>query len=216
MRLIPPIATHGARFMARWLPDALWRGPTDADQKVAYLTFDDGPTPSLTRPLLDQLAAYDAKATFFLIGGHAEMHPDLVRAIVRGGHTIGNHTYTHPYPWRTPAARLQAQLDRTSKLLADQIGQPIRYVRPPYGQLNGAIQTWCAARTHRPVMWDVMPGDFLLHIGPSYVERFVQRRIRPGSIIVLHDNPIVEDTTPPALDTLLRSLSADGWRFEAL
>ena len=216
MRIIPPIATHGARFVARWLPDAVWRGPTDGRQKVAYLTFDDGPTPTLTQPLLDRLAAYDAKATFFLIGGHAEQHPDLVRAIARAGHTIGNHTYTHPYPWQTPAARLQAQLDRTSKLLSDQTGQAIRYVRPPYGQLNGAIRTWCSARAHRPVMWDVMPGDFLHAIDQAYIERFVQAHIRPGSIIVLHDNPIVDDSTPAALDTLLRVLSADGWQFNAL
>ena len=216
MRIIPPVATHGARVMARWLPDAVWRSPESSNGKVAYLTFDDGPTPTLTEPLLDRLAAFDARATFFLIGGHAEDHPQLVRSIARAGHTIGNHTYTHPYPWQTPAARLQAELDRTSKLLADQTGQPIRLVRPPYGQLNGAMRTWCDARAHRPVMWDVMPGDFLRNVDQAYVERFVQRHLRPGSIIVLHDNPIVEDTTPGALDTLLRTLSADGWTFEGL
>ena len=216
MRIIPPVATHGARLIARWLPDARWREPTPQGKHVAYLSFDDGPTPALTEPLLDRLAAYDAQATFFLIGGHAKRHPQLVQSIVRAGHTIGNHTYTHPYPWQTPAARLQAELDRTSKLLADQTGQSIRYVRPPYGQLNGALRTWCTARAHQPVMWDVMPGDFLRHVDQAYVERFIRRHIRPGSIIVLHDNPIVEDTTPAALDTLLRTLSADGWTFEAL
>jgi peptidoglycan/xylan/chitin deacetylase (PgdA/CDA1 family) len=216
MRIIPPAATRGARLMARWLPDAQWRGPARQDELVAYLTFDDGPTPTLTEPLLDRLAAHNAQATFFLIGGHAEQHPHLVRAIARAGHTIGNHTYTHPYPWQTPASRLQAELDRTSKLLADQTGQRVRCVRPPYGQLNGAMRTWCNARAHQPVMWDVMPGDFLRNVDQAYVERFVQRHIRPGSIIVLHDNPIVEGTTPGALDTLLPTLSADGWSFEAL
>lgn len=216
MRIIPPLATYGARTLASWLPDLLWRPSSPEQKQVAYLTFDDGPTPALTRPLLDQLAAYDAKATFFLIGGHAENHPELVRAIARAGHTIGNHTYTHPYPWRTPAARLQAQLDRTTKLLQDQTGEMIRYMRPPYGQINGAIRQWCAERNHRAVMWDVMPGDFLPNVDQAYIERFVQKHIRPGSIIVLHDNPIVEGATPDALATLLRILSAEGWRFEAL
>ena len=216
MPIIPPAATHGARLMARWLPDAHWRGPAHDGKRVAYLTFDDGPTPTLTEPLLDRLATYDAKATFFLIGGHAEQHPQLVRSIMRAGHTIGNHTYTHPYPWQTPATRLQAELDRTSNLLADQTGKHIRHVRPPYGQLNGAMRAWCDARAHQPVMWDVMPGDFLRNVDQAYVERFVRQHVRSGSIIVLHDNPVVKDTTPGALATLLRTLSADGWTFKAL
>jgi len=215
MRIIPPLATHGGRLLASWFPDLLWRVPPGGD-KVAYLTFDDGPTPSLTEPLLDRLAQYDASATFFLIGGHAEAHPHLVRAIARAGHMVGNHTFTHPYPWRTPAATLQAQLDRTSKLLQDQTGHPVRYVRPPYGQINSPLRQWCEARAHRAVMWDVMPGDFLSNVDQAYIERFVRRHLRPGSIVVLHDNPIVDDATPAALDTLLRTLTADGWRFEAL
>lgn len=216
MRIIPPLATHGAHFLGAWFPDLLWRVQTAAHDKVAYLTFDDGPTPSLTRPLLDCLAQYDATATFFLIGGHAEAHPGLVRAINREGHTVGNHSHTHPYPWRTSAAVVQAELDRTTKLLQDQTGQRVRYVRPPYGQINGAIRRWCEARDHRTVMWDVMPGDFLPSVDQAYIEQFVLKHVRPGSIIVLHDNPIVEDATPAALHTLLRVLSADGWRFEAL
>lgn len=216
MRIIPPVATHGARWLAAWFPDLLWHGPRRAGERVAYLTFDDGPTSSLTKPLLDQLARYDATATFFLIGVHAETHPHLVRAITRAGHTIGNHSYTHPYPWRTPATAMQAQLDRTTRLLQDQTGQPIRYMRPPYGQINGAIRQWCRAQNQRAVMWDVMPGDFLPNVGTAYVEQFVLKHLRPGSIIVLHDNPVVEDATPAALRTLLRVLSADGWRFDAL
>lgn len=216
MRIIPPLATHGARMLASWFPDLLWRTQASTTGKVVYLTFDDGPTPSLTRPLLDRLAQYDAQATFFLIGGHAEAHPHLVRAIERAGHTIGNHSYTHPYPWRTPAAEMQAQLDRTSKLLQDQTGHAVHYVRPPYGQINGAIRRWCEARGHRAVMWDVMPGDFLPNVDQAYVERFMLKHVRPGSIIVLHDNPIVRDATPGALDTILRALSAEGWDFDAL
>lgn len=216
MRLVPPLATHGARALASFFPDLVWRAPAEDGARVTYLTFDDGPTPSMTRGLLDRLAAYDARATFFLIGDHAKRHPELVRALVAAGHTIGNHTFTHPYPWQTPAAELQAQLDRTTRLLQDLAGRRIRYVRPPYGQINGAIRTWCAERDHRAVMWDVMPGDFLPRVDRAYVERHVLRHVRPGSVIVLHDNPIVADATPDALETILQALSADGWRFEAL
>lgn len=216
MRIIPPLATHGARWLAPWFPDLLWRGPAPDGERVAYLTFDDGPTAALTEPLLDTLATYEAKATFFLIGAHAAAQPERVRAIARAGHTVGNHTYTHPYPWQTPAARLQAELDRTSRLLREVTGRRVRFVRPPYGQINSAIRQWCAARTHRAVMWDVMPGDFLASVDRRYIERFVHRHVRPGAVIVLHDNPIVESATPDALTTVLRTLTADGWRFEAL
>lgn len=216
MRIIPPLATHGARALASFFPDLLWRAPIEDGQKIAYLTFDDGPTSTLTRALLDRLSAYDATATFFLVGGQVETHPDLTRAILRGGHTIGNHSYTHPYPWRTPAAEMQAQLDRTTKLLQDVTGRRVRYVRPPYGQINNAIRRWCTERNHRTVMWDVMPGDFLPVVDRAYVERYVLRHTRPGSIIVLHDNPIVKDVMPDALETILHTLSDDGWRFEAL
>lgn len=214
MRIIPPLATHGARALAPFFPDVVWR--IDESAKVAYLTFDDAPTRTMTRGLLDLLAAYDARATFFLIGGHAEAHPELVRALAAAGHTIGNHTFTHPFPWQTPAAALHAQLDRTTRLLQELTGRRVRFVRPPYGQINGALRTWCAAHDHRVVMWDVMPGDFMPHVDRAYVECHILHHTRPGSIIVLHDNPVVEDVMPAALETILRTLARDGWRFEAL
>ena len=214
MRLIPPIATIGGRWLSGFLPDVLWRKETQA--RVAYLTFDDGPTQELTSDLLGLLEQYDAEATFFLIGRHAEAHPELVEDIDRAGHRIGNHTYTHPAPWTTSAERVTAELDHTTKILRDLTRQPIRCMRPPYGQLTPALRSWCARHKQRMVMWDVMPGDFRKNTSAEYVADFVSRYIRPGSIIVLHDNPIVDPKTPEALSTLLRTLDAKGWRFEAL
>lgn len=211
---IPPVATYGARWFGGFFPDLLWR--VDTNERVAYLTFDDGPTRALTSRLIDLLSRYEAQATFFLIGGHAENHPGLVRALAEAGHTLGNHSYTHPHPWQTPAAQMRAELDRTTKRLRELTRHPIRYMRPPYGEVTGGLRTWCAERQCRCVMWDVMPGDYLQAASTTKIERFVLRHVRPGSIIVLHDNPIVEDVTPAALKTILRTLSSNGWRFEAL
>jgi peptidoglycan/xylan/chitin deacetylase (PgdA/CDA1 family) len=212
--LVPYLATHGLRPFHRFFPDLLWR--VDAAAPTAYLTFDDGPTPELTRPILDTLAEYDAQATHFLIGSHATEHPDLVRAIVADGHRVGNHTYTHPDPWTISEEGLARELQRTTEVLEDLVQAPIRALRPPYGHPTGALREWCAAQNQRMVMWDVMPGDYLQTATAERVSSFVLNHIRPGSVIVLHDNPICEDVTPQALDTILDTLTDEGWAFDAL
>jgi hypothetical protein len=78
------------------------------------------------------------------------------------------------------------------------------------------MRTWCAERQQRMVMWDVMPGDFLKTASQTGIQEFVINHVRPGSIIVLHDNPICEHVTPDALDTILSTLTRSGWSFEAL
>ena len=84
------------QFIRRMFPSLIWSMPeTDS----VYLTFDDGPTPGVTEFILDRLAEYDAKATFFCLGKNAEQHPHLFRMIVEGGHRIGNHTYSHQKGW---------------------------------------------------------------------------------------------------------------------
>jgi peptidoglycan/xylan/chitin deacetylase (PgdA/CDA1 family) len=212
--LVPYMATHLVRPFHRFFPDMLWR--VDAEAPTAYLTFDDGPTSELTEDLIDILAEYEAQATHFLVGRHARNHPNLVRALMAEGHRIGNHTYSHVDPWSTPHAELADELNETTRILRDLTGGPIRAFRPPYGHPTGFLRQWCAAENQRMVMWDVMPGDFLQTATASRVSSFVLNHIRPGSVVVLHDNPICENVTPPALETILDTLSAKGWRFDAL
>lgn len=212
--LVPYLATHGLRPFQGFFPDLLWR--VDAAAKTAYLTFDDGPTEELTDDLLDLLAQYDAQATHFLVGAHAEAHPERTRALVSAGHHVGNHTYTHVDPWSVSTERLQQELNRTTRRLEDLTQTRIRALRPPYGHPTGPLRQWCAERTQRMVMWDVMPGDYLKTATAARVARFVIRHVRPGSVIVLHDNPICEDVTLPALEAILETLTAEGWSFDAL
>lgn len=212
--LVPYLATHGLRPFQRFFPDLLWR--VDTETPTAYLTFDDGPTEALTDDLLDLLAEYDARATHFLIGQHAETHPERTRAIAAAGHRIGNHTYTHVDPWSVSTDRLHMEVRRTTRCLQDLTQTRIRALRPPYGHPTGALRTWCAEHDQRMVMWDVMPGDFLQTATAARVTHFVLRYVRPGSIIVLHDNPVCENITLPALETILDTLDAEGWAFDAL
>ncbi len=212
--LVPYLATHGLRPFQGFFPDLLWR--VEAQSRTAYLTFDDGPTTEMTRTLLDLLATYEARATHFLLGSHARQHPDLVRAIVEAGHQIGNHTFTHPDPWRVSSDSLRREVKRTTSVLEDLAGRPVRALRPPYGHPTGALRRWCAEHRQRMVMWDVMPGDYLQTATARRVSRFILRHIRPGSVIVLHDNPTCEEVTPQALRTILETLPPRGWSFDAL
>lgn len=211
--MIAFLATHVPRLLGGFYPDLLWRMPTE--DRCAYLTFDDGPT-ARTGRLLDLLERYEAQATFFLIGAHAQRDPGLVRATAAAGHTIGNHTFTHPDAWRTPVPALLSELDRTTALLEDLVQRPIRWMRPPYGRFTRAMRFWCQARRQRLTMWDVMPGDYLPQASETQIRRRILGGLRPGSIVVLHDNPKSYPITPDALEALLPALRDEGWRFPAL
>lgn len=212
--LVHAVGTHLPRRAARYFPDLLWRVP--AASRVAYFTFDDGPTSTVTTPLLDTLARFDAPATFFLVGRQAERDPGLVHAIAQGGHTIGNHTYSHADAWNTSATQVLGELERTTGILEGLVQRPVRWMRPPYGRFTRAMRRWCQLRRQRCTMWDVGPGDYLASATQQHIERRILGAVRPGSIIVLHDNPKTHQITPPALSTVLTRLRDDGWRFAAL
>lgn len=214
INLVTLIGTHLPRSAASLFPDVLWRMP--AEERTAYLTFDDGPNPNITHRILDILDRYEAKGTFFLLGSKAEKNPGLVRSLVEAGHTIGNHTYAHPDAWRSSKATLVREMGRATKVVEDLTGRPIRYMRPPYGHFTPTMRTWCAERRQRLTMWDLAPGDYLESVSQEAVEKHVTEYIQGGSIVVLHDNPRCAEKTPDALEGILQRLTADGWRFDGL
>lgn len=208
------IGTVLPRKVARWYPDILWRRATTS--KVAYFTFDDAPTSEMSTQLLDVLNRHQAKATFFVVGNQAERDPGLVRAILEAGHVLGNHSYSHPDAWRISETRMLAELEKTTRILEDTGQQPVRWMRPPYGHFTRAMRTWCQLRRQRCTMWDIGPGDYLPNVTRHQIEQRVLTSLRPGSIIVLHDNPKAQTVTPAALSNLLAHLTSEGWTFSAL
>ena len=212
--LVQLVGTRVPRLASRHFPDILWRVSTSS--RTVFLTFDDGPTRQMTAPLIDLLARYDVPASFFLLGCQARRHPGLVRAIAQAGHTIGNHTYNHPDAWRSPTTTVLRELEHTTGLLEDIARQPVRWMRPPYGRFTRAMRRWCQLRRQRCTMWDLGPGDYLPHVTSEAIVEHVERMVRPGSIIVLHDNPKAHAVTLPALKTLLKRMRDRGWQFGAL
>lgn len=212
--LVTLIGTSLPRVVSRWLPDVTFRVPTS--RRVVYLTFDDGPNPDLTESIVETLERFDARASFFVLGSNAKRHPSLVRLLVDGGHTVGNHTFSHADAWRADAADVVRELEDGTRAIEDAAGQGLEWMRPPYGHFTRGMRDWCHLRGQTMTMWDLGTGDFLERVSAAHVTRHVDAYVRPGSVIVLHDNPCCRDTTPDALRRILERLSADGWSFEAL
>ena len=158
---------------------------TGHDASVA-LTFDDGPNPAVTPELLDLLERYRARATFFLIGKHVRACPALASEIAARGHTLGNHTDTHPNLLWLSRRRIATELNHCQESIEKAAGRRAAWMRPPYGfrgpQLDGVVRH---AGFRGVVMWSVMAFDWK----PQPASRVIQRlrRVRGGDIVVLHD-----------------------------
>ena len=174
------------------------------DHRRIALTFDDGPDPEHTPRVLDVLAALELKATFFLVGSKVDAHPDLVARIVREGHELGNHTYHHRYLPLTRSRTVADELARTDAAIMRVTGAVPRFARPPYGGRSTRNVRAFAAAGKQLVLWDVNSFDWKGK-PPEEVADRVLSRVRPGSIILMHD---VCPHTPEALRSIVRGLLA--------
>lgn len=181
--------------------------------ETAALTFDDGPHPENTPPLLDALAEHDLIATFFVIGQQAERNPDLIRRIANEGHTLANHTYTHNEPKTTSAAVFDEELMRTRDLLEDLTGQPCALVRPPKGELTIGKFRKLWKRKETVVYWTLDPKDYAMTSDSEMEAWAAQVTISPGDILLFHDNHPWSIT---AIETLAKWQTKADRRFVSI
>lgn len=154
-------------------------------RQVAF-TFDDGPHPVYTPQLLDLLKKFQVKATFFVLGSKAAQYPELILRMHREGHLIGIHNYRHyPNAFMTPKQICQ-QIDQTAEIVMQITGERPSYYRPPWGILN-FFDLWIHQDFHI-VLWSVMAGDWKRRGGSSKVKKRLIRRLKDGSIFLLHDS----------------------------
>jgi peptidoglycan-N-acetylglucosamine deacetylase len=162
-----------------------------SDARQMALTFDDGPNDPHTFHLLELLARYDAKATFFLIGKYARRRPDIVRAIHQGGHDIGNHTYNHPNLIFVSPSVVQRELEDCQKALEDSVGQHAPLFRPPFGGRLPHVFWSCRSLALTPVMWSVTAFDWSAPSSAVIFDNVLKRVSRSseakGHIVLLHD-----------------------------
>jgi peptidoglycan/xylan/chitin deacetylase (PgdA/CDA1 family) len=157
------------------------------DAFALALTFDDGPNPAITPIVLDLLERHDARATFFQIGERVRAFPALSRDTVQRGHTLGNHTDTHPRLTFLSPERIRGELAGCNDALVAATGQTIRWMRPPYGyrgpQLDSAVRR--QNENARVVMWSRSARDWKSQPAERIIQRL--RHARGGDIVLLHD-----------------------------
>jgi peptidoglycan/xylan/chitin deacetylase (PgdA/CDA1 family) len=153
-----------------------------------FLTFDDGPHPEHTPRVLDALAEIDAKATFFVIGREAEKHPDLVKRIASEGHSIGDHTWTHSDVRTLSASAFRDELKRSTELLAELTGKPVRLFRPPFGKIGAGHLLTLIRGGHTVVLWNTDPRDYSCQTAEEVQSNLSAWRMQAGDIVLLHDS----------------------------
>jgi peptidoglycan/xylan/chitin deacetylase (PgdA/CDA1 family) len=194
-------------------PNSQWLGPVmtsfETDSNEVWLTIDDGPTDDTTA-LLDALDALGVKATFFVKGVLVEQRPDFVRAMLARGHTVENHSQTHPSGlfWCLPRGALAWQIDQCSKVL-ETVGVQSKLFRAPVGMKNPFVHPILAGRGVTLVGWSVRGFD---SFGDD-VQRVVQRivpRVTSGSIVVMHQG---RGFSVACVTGVVRALQAKGYSF---
>jgi len=202
-------------------PAGQWYGQTftglaPGSRQIA-LTYDDGPNDPHTLRLLEVLAKHSVHATFFLIGRYVQQRPEIVREIVRAGHVVGNHTFTHPLLIFKSATEIREQLSACRSALQDAIGNPSHLFRPPFGGRRPAVLRIARELGLDPVMWNVTGYDWSAPPAAT-IERKVTNQIRGGDVVLLHDGGHKQmgadrSQTVIATDHLLTRYIAEQYEF---
>lgn len=186
-----PLYPYLYKVLKPTFPDCLWAG--DSSQPTIALTFDDGPHPSHTPPLLEVLDRHQVTASFFWLGVCVERFPEIARQIWQQGHWIGLHGYDHRSFPLLSQAELTQSLAATQQAIAQacdiplaEVQQRIRDVRPPNGVFTPQTLVHLYREQYRPVMWSVVPEDWV-RPGIEVVVQRILRQVQNGSMIVLHD-----------------------------
>jgi len=180
------------------------------DGPYIAMTFDDGPSATLTPKLLDILAAHHIKATFFVIGENVAQHPEIVARAAREGHEIGNHSWSHPNLAKMSDAGVRNQLQRTDDAIKSATGGHPTFLRPPYGSITEREKRWIHDEFgYRIILWDVDPYDWK-RPGPAIVRNRILKETRPGSIVLSHD---IHPGTIEAMPSTFDELQAKGFKF---
>jgi peptidoglycan/xylan/chitin deacetylase (PgdA/CDA1 family) len=183
-----------------------------SQEKVIYLTFDDGPHPAATPFVLDTLKDYSAKATFFCIGKNVLDQPALYERIITEGHAVGNHTFNHLNGWKTADAVYMEDISKAKKYIDSYL------FRPPYGKIT-PFQLRLLAKDKfkmKPIMWTVLSGDFDVKLSKETCLLNVLTTASNGSIIVFHDSQKAFVNLQFVLPKVLNHFEQKGFRFEKI
>ena len=200
---------HSPFWLKAFFPGFTWHVPTT--EREIFLTFDDGPIPDITEAVLETLAQFNAKATFFSIGDNVRKHPDVFQKVRNGGHSIGNHTFNHMNGWKTEDSIYLENIRKCQ----DQLTLRTRLFRPPYGRIKRS-QSKVVLQDKQIIMWDVLSGDFSNGITPEICLKKSIQHTHPGSIVLFHDSIKAAKNMLHTLPRYLEHFTEQGYKFEAL
>ena len=186
----------------------------DTQERVVALTFDDGPNPLHTPRVLAALDQHQVKATFFMMGRNVERYPEVAREVMRRGHEIGNHSYSHPKLVLMSPRRVREEIERTDTLLRDIGVSGEIHFRPPHAAKFIVLPYVLVQMKKLSVLGDVDPEEWKRPSAAVMTESIL-RQVRPGSIIGLHD-PHGSRDAPLLFRTSSRRSTSRGYRFETV
>lgn len=188
----------------------LWEGPKD--RPTVALTFDDGPARGKTDAILDYLASEEVPATFFVLGENAQRHPDLLERMVREGHEIGNHTFSHPNLTKLTHSQVREEIKKTQDAVLEAVGILPRFFRPPYGAANLTTMSVLSNQNLAAVFWSIDPQDWKGGAETQIVAS-VAEGLQNGAIILLHEK---SPNTLKSLPGVVKAVRELGLEFETI
>lgn len=189
------------------------------EDKVAALTFDDGPSAQWTPKILDVLNKYNVKATFFMIGEHVLRYPDIARRVALEGHEIGNHTFDHHVLVYYKPEELIEEIKKAEKVIQETTGEKTILFRPPKAWILPSEKAIINKLGYKTILWSLNSKDWV-NFDDKYIVRYLVHHIKPGDIILFHDSGGVFNTeggnrkeTIKAVERLIEKLRERGYRF---
>ncbi|MBR6092991.1 MAG: polysaccharide deacetylase family protein [Bacteroidales bacterium] len=204
MRLVKP-----SKIFRMFYPSLLWEMPKTGE-KTIYLTFDDGPHPTITPLVLEILKRYDAKATFFCIGNNVRQFPATFELIKKEGHSVGCHTFNHENGWKTKTQDYVGSVSAANELIQSNL------FRPPHGKIKRSelkkLQT--SNSELQTVAWTVIAYDWDHALSPEDVYQNVIRNAGDGAIVAFHDSLKAYSNMISVLPRVLEYYSQKGFVFK--
>ena len=205
----------------QWLiPSCTWRKV--GQEKVIYLTFDDGPHPEITAWVIDELKKHQIKATFFCVGDNLKKHPETAKQLLTEGHQIGNHTMHHIKGWKhknvdylKDIEDCDTEIRKIHEQMNDEKAQP-RLFRPPYGQIKPSQIKRLRTIGYEIIQWSNLSCDYDKRLNCEKSLSALVKNAKPGSIVVFHDSEKAENQLKKILPRYLKALLADGYTFQTL
>lgn len=198
----------------KWLkgiyPGAVWDFFCDTKPKTIYLTFDDGPTPEVTDWVIELLASYNAKATFFCLGQNVKNHPSIFQEYLNHGHTVGNHTMNHLKGTKTKLKTYIKDVIEARQLIDSNL------FRPPYGKYTSTQHRKIKQLGYKTIFWSHLTYDFDRSLSSKKRIEKLKHNVRNGSILVFHDSIKAFPQLKKDLPVILDYLQLEGYVFKSI